>query len=444
MPLIKSRSKKAFSKNVAKEMDAGKPQNQALAIAYDVKRRSPKKMADGGETLGDLWEATKKGVGMDYDHSIDKRPSGGGTNSGSQKPIPSNYDPSKDAYENQQKPVGAMAEGGKVKKMMPKKSSRMVESSVIKSKRIDSSGMPMDEDDKDQEMIKKNSGDKPLKDSDWTGRPTVRQAQEASPSSQKRPKIQGENDFDGNELISADKPDGYGKQPKSAYNEDEASKSGPKVPDMAREHSNGRKPYAKGGKINDFENMDDAENDNLEHPSRLEDEDDSMGPSKDEYMDNDRMAPMFAEGGMNSRPDKGWGAIIVKPGGGGSKPSAPMAEGGMLDDEMEDERHSSIAAAIMAKRNQMHDLVDSGALDEDDAVKGYADGGEVDLNLNSMEQPNSYYKRNEDAALKENYDNDFKDLSQPEDSNEHGDDIDSDKHDMISAIRRKMKSRKQF
>lgn len=49
MPLIKSKSKKAFSENVAKEMDAGKPQKQSLAIAYSIKRHpGKKKMAKGG------------------------------------------------------------------------------------------------------------------------------------------------------------------------------------------------------------------------------------------------------------------------------------------------------------------------------------------------------------------------------------------------------------
>lgn len=41
--LIKSKSKKAFSSNVKTEMAAGKPQKQAVAIAYSVKRRSGKK-----------------------------------------------------------------------------------------------------------------------------------------------------------------------------------------------------------------------------------------------------------------------------------------------------------------------------------------------------------------------------------------------------------------
>ncbi len=43
MPLIKGTSKKAFSKNVETEMNAGKPRAQSLAIAYDVKKRSSKR-----------------------------------------------------------------------------------------------------------------------------------------------------------------------------------------------------------------------------------------------------------------------------------------------------------------------------------------------------------------------------------------------------------------
>ena len=36
MPLIKSKSKRAFQKNISKEVAAGKPVKQAVAIAYDV------------------------------------------------------------------------------------------------------------------------------------------------------------------------------------------------------------------------------------------------------------------------------------------------------------------------------------------------------------------------------------------------------------------------
>jgi hypothetical protein len=43
LPLTKSTSKKAFIHNVAAEMNAGKPQRQAVAIAYSEKREAAKK-----------------------------------------------------------------------------------------------------------------------------------------------------------------------------------------------------------------------------------------------------------------------------------------------------------------------------------------------------------------------------------------------------------------
>jgi len=43
MPLKRSTSRKAFSENVKAEMTAGKPQKQAVAIAYSVKRRAGKR-----------------------------------------------------------------------------------------------------------------------------------------------------------------------------------------------------------------------------------------------------------------------------------------------------------------------------------------------------------------------------------------------------------------
>lgn len=43
MPLKKSTSKAAFSSNIKKEIAAGKPQKQAVAIAYAMKREAAKK-----------------------------------------------------------------------------------------------------------------------------------------------------------------------------------------------------------------------------------------------------------------------------------------------------------------------------------------------------------------------------------------------------------------
>lgn len=79
----------------------------------------------------------------------------------------------------------------------------------------------------------------------------------------------------------------------------------------------------------------------------------------------------------------------------------------------------------------------------DDIMKRrkFAAGGMVDLDENAEEQPNGYYEQNEHAALKENYDSDMDSVSQPMDSNEHGHDIDSDEHDMVGSIRKRMKSR---
>ena len=46
MPLIKSKSPKAFKANIKAEIKAGKPQKQSVAIAYAVKRSAKK--ANGG------------------------------------------------------------------------------------------------------------------------------------------------------------------------------------------------------------------------------------------------------------------------------------------------------------------------------------------------------------------------------------------------------------
>ena len=42
MPLNKGKSKKAFVNNIKTEIKAGKPQKQAVAIAYSVKRKKKK------------------------------------------------------------------------------------------------------------------------------------------------------------------------------------------------------------------------------------------------------------------------------------------------------------------------------------------------------------------------------------------------------------------
>ena len=43
MPLVKSKTEKAFKENIKAEVKAGKPVKQAVAIAYSTKREAEKK-----------------------------------------------------------------------------------------------------------------------------------------------------------------------------------------------------------------------------------------------------------------------------------------------------------------------------------------------------------------------------------------------------------------
>ncbi len=52
MPLVKSSSKSAFRTNVKKEIAAGKPVKQAVAIAYSTKRAAKKGGMSKGKSCG--------------------------------------------------------------------------------------------------------------------------------------------------------------------------------------------------------------------------------------------------------------------------------------------------------------------------------------------------------------------------------------------------------
>lgn len=102
-----------------------------------------------------------------------------------------------------------------------------------------------------------------------------------------------------------------------------------------------------------------------------------------------------------------------------SRQSAPMTDSDDMSPPM------SMADAIMRKRK----------------AKKMAEGGMVEAD--TEETPASlspYDDENEDAIKKELYGLSDMD-SQPEDSNEHGDDIEADVEDRISAVRRKMRAR---
>ena len=166
-------------------------------------------------------------------------------------------------------------------------------------------------------------------------------------------------------------------------------RSGPAVPDMEDEHSNDRKPYADGGEI---------------------------GRSADDSEDQPHH-------------------------------------------EEEEEHHNSIAAAIMARRERLHAEIDSGAHDMDSAVR-MADGGILshdsiysddsdvaDLSRNHDEDANEEDQLSFNALRKENYNDSNLDVDGNIDAGQHGDEEEADsenKHDMVSAIRRKMRMKRQF
>jgi len=72
MPLIKSKSDKAFKSNIKAEIGAGKPQKQAVAIAYATKRSAKK--ASGGDVRPESYSPHSFDSDVDYYASLNKRP----------------------------------------------------------------------------------------------------------------------------------------------------------------------------------------------------------------------------------------------------------------------------------------------------------------------------------------------------------------------------------
>ncbi|CAB4131854.1 hypothetical protein UFOVP125_64 [uncultured Caudovirales phage] len=76
MPLIKSKSDKAFKSNIKAEVKAGKPVKQAVAIAYSTKRAAPKKMATGGSAffgLGTSPDPLAARIGANIGHKVPRK-----------------------------------------------------------------------------------------------------------------------------------------------------------------------------------------------------------------------------------------------------------------------------------------------------------------------------------------------------------------------------------
>lgn len=120
------------------------------------------------------------------------------------------------------------------------------------------------------------------------------------------------------------------------------------------------------------------------------------------------------------------GGVIGYP---GTPSSVKKAKGGSI--QQADEAAEDMVANVMKRRKEK--------------MMKMADGGEVDLEENSEEvstKPGPYDDYDVEAADHPQYD-DTQISEQPEDSNEHGDEEEKsaeNEHDMISAIRRRMRS----
>jgi len=411
---MQGRSKKAFSKNVATEMNAGKPQDQSLAIAYSVKKKnkkSPKKMAEGGDVSASNEKRPMPDNGYDDAHQIARN--------SAKKALHES-----DMTDN---PTIKQAQSNDSRRIMPIKRPKMVPTNAFSTRLYDEEGSLQDSASPgpygkqppkhDDEMDADKSGDEI---SDMAAQHNNRRApynkaiedqysQDMAAAEMKmadggsvsmRPDdsgIQERERSDEASLMSMEDPsEDEGMSDARSRDEMGQDRQGPEVPDMEDEHSTDRKPYAGGGRIGDSKaNM---------H------EETYTNPADDRHsMDDSETQP---------------------------------------EPESSDDHEQSLHAAVMAKRARMHAEIDSGAHDEDDAVM-MAEGGEVDLSRNADEDPNMEDQMSFDALKKENYSETpgLDDLDSPMDSAQHGDEEErdaEDEHDMVSSVRRKMAMKRQF
>jgi hypothetical protein len=300
-----------------------------------------------------------------------------------------------------------------MKRMGKKKPKKMAEGGEVSA---NDQKRPMPENlYHDEDSVKMNRGNKPLKSSQWDDSPTVRDAQDPSPAKPSMPPLSlGEDQddvMDERDLQSSESPGPYGEQPKSRLNEVDPNRHG-SDPDMSMSVSDSivrkRKMMAEGGWAGSADEesaeasslMGDtgrhgkmSENDNLDEPAGLEEDDDQMGPPSSEYMDGN-MRPQFAEGG-----------------------------------EVDEDGDQTISDVIMKRRREQMNPDQSGM---------------VDLDALSEEEPNQYVPIDGKVANEMRYD-DSQISPQPENSNQKGDELsDEDEHNesLLSAIRKKMRAKR--
>ncbi len=382
MPLMQGKSKKAFSKNVETEMKAGRPQDQSLAIAYDIKRKnSKKKFAKGGV-------ATEYGTGPEKDAN---------PGTPAKKPDDTRYPDSATMSEewskgnpparkpdDKQRPKSAFmdtndwsdgekpsrkpfADGGSVlttKPNAPRPSQTSTESEDLNAKAGRGKMSPAQmaeyhEQEGARYRMMAQGGvaevDGMAQEDGYTGTP---------------PRKADDHRFPTDEYMSTDK---WSKgNPPSRKPDDER----PTDEEMASTY------FAEGGKAMEID------------------------PITDDELENElSKKPMKAD---KYSPDQDPGADAIEP--------EPFAEGGEAEGH-----YDSVASAIMAKKR-----------------KKFADGGTVDLDENAQEEFNNEDQMSFNALRKENYSENagLKQMGSPVNSNQNGRNLpDEDSHDMADEFR---------
>lgn len=434
---MKSKSKKAFEHNLKAEIREGKSQPQSLAIAYSVKRKT-KKMAEGGNVSISAKSEKRPMPDQSHGDSDETR-----RNSGDKRP-------SQDSWTD--KPTVAQAQKPS---RTPLSEPRMVESSVIRTKMrknehdLMSTLPPSSPKDQPDRLYNELDADKEDGDPDMSKPRTTRSAYAKGGHVKgvnkpvNAPVLKGGMSVAGLQTRLATDLKGHVTEGESRAS---AKAEHRKTLEEMRSMSNPKlKGMAQGG-MAEMEYGSEPEEDEVEHPAHLEEDDDQRTSAVDEYM-----ADHFASGGMA--------------------------------DSYDDGHEDSVAAAIMSRRDRLHQMIDSGSMDEDHNAM-MAEGGDVvgstdsmfdfvksrkpsaqaihshgsmdsddsdqaDLSRNADEDANEEDQTSFDALRKENYSESesLAKLDNPIESGQHGDsreDDEENKHDMISSIRSKMRNKRQF
>jgi len=301
-----------------------------------------------------------------------------------------------------------------------------------------------DERDQDAKMVERNSSMKAPKDDNVSSDVTVRQAQKPSVTKLKHPSMVPSNAFstrlrsEEDDLQSSAKPGPYGEQPPKHDDEEGADRQGPSVPALKM------KMMARGGDIPGKPKTEET----VVIPDSGHGKIILVGQNRDKYAKGGDIEGKPKSENTVVIPDKGHGKIILV-----GQNREQYAQGGEIDEddsmlqpqpEADEEHHASVAAAIMAKRRKM---AEGGDIKSHDSIYS-DDSDQVDLSRNADEDANEEDQLSFNALRKENYSESegLEQLDQPEDSNEIDDpreDRESDKHDMVSAIRRKMSMKRR-